>query len=68
MRARIVTKVIGAAAGALIIELADLALDKAGITEEKSRITRAILKAGVAAAGGALLGVLLDAGDEEETQ
>jgi hypothetical protein len=66
MRSRVVTKVISAAAGALIAELTNLALDKIGLSEEKSRVARAILKASVAAASGVLLGAVLSDLDEKE--
>jgi hypothetical protein len=57
--------VISAAAAVLIIELTDLALDKIGLSEERSRVGRAILRASVSAAGGVLIGAAL--GDLDET-
>jgi len=69
MPSRIVSKVISAAAIALIVELADLGLDKAGLTDKKYRIVRKVLKSGIGAASGALIGKVLngagEAGDEE---
>jgi hypothetical protein len=64
MPSRIVTKVISAAAVALIVELADLALDKAGLSDKKYRIVRKVLKTGVGAASGALLGKILNGTEE----
>lgn len=66
MPSRIATKVISAAAIALIVELADLGLDKIGLTGKKYRIVRKVLKSGIGAAGGALLGKVLS-GTEETT-
>ena len=59
MPSRIVTKVISAAAVALIVELTDLALDKTGLSDKKFRIVRKVLKTGVGAASGALIGKIL---------
>jgi hypothetical protein len=66
MPSRIATKVISAAAIALIVELADLGLDKIGLTGKKYRIVRKVLKSGIGAASGALLGKVLS-GTEETT-
>lgn len=66
MRSRIATRMISAAAAVLIVELTDLALDKIGLSEERSRVARAILKASVSAAGGVLLGSVLSDLDEKE--
>ena len=70
MRSRIATKMISAAAAVLTIELTDLALDKIGLSEERSRVARAILRASVSAAGGILIGAALgdlEAKAEKET-
>ena len=40
MRSTIAVKVISAAAGTLALELADLALDKAGVSEQKAPFIR----------------------------
>lgn len=66
MRSRVAAKMISAAAAVLIAQVTDLALDKIGLSEEKSRVARAILKATVSAAGGALLGSVLGDLDEKE--
>lgn len=66
MPSRIATKVISAAAIALIVELADLGLDKIGLTGKKYRLVRKVLKSGIGAASGALLGKVLS-GTEETT-
>jgi len=58
---------ISAAIAVLIVELTDRALDKIGLSEEKSRVVRAILKASVSAAGGVLLGSILGDLDEKES-
>jgi hypothetical protein len=49
------TRVLRAAAVALLVELTDLALDRAGLSAAKYRIPRRVIKAGVGAVGGALL-------------
>ncbi len=66
MRSRVATRMISAAIAVLIVELTDLALDKIGLSEEKSRVARAILKASVSAAGGVLLGSILGDLDEKK--
>jgi len=65
MPSRIATKVISAAAIALIVELADLGLDKIGLTGKKYRIVRKVLKSGVGVVSGALLAKVLS--ETEET-
>jgi purine-nucleoside phosphorylase len=67
MRSRVVTKVISAAAVALIVELTDLALAKTALSEDRFRVARKILKSGVGAASGALLGKILHAAEEVST-
>jgi hypothetical protein len=57
---------ISAAIAVLIVELTDSALDKIGLSDEKSRVARAILKASVSAAGGVLLGSILGDLDEKK--
>jgi hypothetical protein len=64
MASRIVTKVISAAAIALIVELADLGLDKLGLTDKKYRVVRKVLKSGIGAASSALIGKVLNGADE----
>jgi hypothetical protein len=65
MSSRIATKVASAAAVALIVELADLALDKAGLPADRFRLGRKILKSGIGAATAALIGkVLYDDAEE----
>ena len=66
MPSRIATKVISAAAIALIVELADLGLDKIGLTDKKYRIVRKVLKSGVGVISGALIGKVLS-GSKETT-
>jgi hypothetical protein len=66
MPSRIATKVISAAAIALIVELADLGLAKIGLTDKKYRIVRKVLKSGVGVISGALIGKVLS-GSEETT-
>jgi hypothetical protein len=51
--------VISAAVVALAAELADLVLDKAGLSAKKFRLVRKILKASVAAATGAAVAKIL---------
>ena len=65
MPSRLVTKVISAAAVALVVELTDLALDKTGLSADKFRVVRKILKSGVGVASGALFGRILH--ETEET-
>jgi hypothetical protein len=67
MPSRVVTKVISAAAVALIVELTDLVLDKIGISEDRSRLIRAILKSGVAAASDVLLGGIIGEPEGKDT-
>ncbi len=55
MPSRVVTKVISAAAVALVVELTDLALDKSALSADRFRLARKIIKSGVGAAAGALL-------------
>lgn len=57
---RVITKVIKAAAVALIVELTDVALDKAGLPADRLRVARKILKSAVGAAGNSLLDKMLD--------
>ena len=64
MPSRIATKVISAAAIALIVELADLGLDRLCLTDKKYRIVRKVLKSGIGAASGALIGKVLSGSDE----
>ena len=64
MPSRIATKVISAAAIALIVELAGLGLDKIGLTDKKYRIVRKILKSGVGVVSGALIGKVLSGTEE----
>jgi hypothetical protein len=64
---RLVTKVISAAAVALVVELTDLALDKTGLSADKFRVVRKILKSGVGVASGALLGRILHETEETGT-
>jgi hypothetical protein len=68
MPSRIVTKVIGAAAIALIVELADLGLDKIGLTDKKYRIVRKVLKSGIGTASGALIGKVLNGADDASAE
>lgn len=55
MPSRVVTKVISAAAVALVVELTDLALEKSALSADRFRLARKIIKSGVGAAAGALL-------------
>ena len=64
MPSRIAAKVIRAAAIALIVELADLGLDKIGLTDKKYRIVRKVLKSGVGVVSGALIGKVLSGTEE----
>jgi hypothetical protein len=64
MPSRIATKVISAAAIALIVELADLGLDKIGLTGKKYRIVRKVLKSGVGVVSGALIAKVLSGTEE----
>jgi hypothetical protein len=59
MSSRIVSKVVRAAGVALIVELTDLALDRAGLTAGKYRVARKAIKAGAGAAGGMLIAKIL---------
>lgn len=45
MYVRLITKAMAAAAGALVLDLSDLLLDKVGITDDDARATRTIIKA-----------------------
>lgn len=66
MALRIVTRVVRAAAVAVVVELVDPVLDRVGITEERSQLARALLKSSVAVVTGTLLGkVLKDPEDRE---
>jgi purine-nucleoside phosphorylase len=67
MPSRVVTKVISAAAVALVVELTDLALEQTALSEPRFRVVRKILKAGVGAASAALLGKLLRAAEDTGT-
>jgi hypothetical protein len=63
---RIATTVARAAAVALMVEVAEIAIDRAGIPADgKFAILRRILKAGVGAAGGAVIGKILHDQAEE---
>jgi len=64
MRSRVATRVISAAAAVLIVELTDRALDKIGLSEERSQVARAILKASISAAGGVLIGAAIGDADD----
>ena len=68
MRSRLVTRVITAAAVALIVELTDLALDKTALSADKYRIVRKILKSGVGVASGALIGKVLREAEETDAE
>ena len=68
MRSRLVTRVITAAAVALIVELTDLALDKTALSADKYRIVRKILKSGVGVASGALIGKVLHEAEETDAE
>jgi hypothetical protein len=56
--------VLSAAAVALVVELTDLALDKIGLSDNKFRIVRKVLKTGVGAASAALLDKVLRGAEE----
>jgi hypothetical protein len=56
MRSRIVTKVAIAVTVALVAEISDIVLDKVGMSENGSQLTRAMLKSSVATLSGVLLG------------
>ena len=66
MPSRIVTKVVRAAAVAVVVELIDPVLDRVGISEERSRLARALLKSSVAVVSGVLLGKVLKESEERE--
>jgi hypothetical protein len=68
VRSRLVTRVITAAAVALIVELTDLALDKTALSADKYRIVRKILKSGVGVASGALIGKVLREAEETDAE
>jgi hypothetical protein len=59
MGSRIVSRVARAAAVALIVEVTDLALDRAGLTTGKYRVPRKMIKAGTAAVTGMMIAKLL---------
>jgi hypothetical protein len=59
------TRVLRAAAVALLVELTGLALDQAGLSAAKYRLPRRVIKAGVGALGGALLDRTLPASPSE---
>jgi hypothetical protein len=63
MASRIASKVARAAAVALIVELTDLALDRAGLTAGRYRMARKVIKAGAGAAGGMLIAKILGDSD-----
>jgi hypothetical protein len=55
----VASKVIEAIAGVLIMEMVDRGLDSVGLSEEKSRITRAMIKGMTSVASGVLVDSLL---------
>jgi hypothetical protein len=63
MPSRVATKVISAVAVAVIVELTDLVLDKFGLPADRFRIARKILKSGISAASGTLVGKVLREAD-----
>jgi hypothetical protein len=65
MASPIVSKVARAAAVALIVELTDLALDRAGLTAGRYRLARKVVKAAAGAAGGMLIAKVLTDSDGE---
>jgi hypothetical protein len=67
MRSRLANRIIAAIASTIVFELTDLALDKVGISEERSQVPRAILKASIAAASGALIAAALEGFEKEDT-
>jgi hypothetical protein len=60
------TKVVKAAVVAVVVELIDPVLDRVGISEERSRLGRALLKSSVAVVIGVLLGKVLKESEEIE--
>jgi hypothetical protein len=61
---RIVTKLLRAAAVAVVVEMMDPVLDRVGISEERSPLARALLKSSVAVVSGVVLGKVLRESDE----
>jgi hypothetical protein len=64
MRSRIATKVINAAVVALVVELADIALDKYGPPAARNKLVKRMVKSGVAVAAGVVLGKVLSPADD----
>jgi hypothetical protein len=65
MAARAVTKMVSAAAVALVVELTDMALERAGLSGPKHRILRKVLRSAVGSACGAVVSrVLAQAPDD----
>jgi hypothetical protein len=64
---RTVTKVVRAAAVAVVVELIDPVLDKVGISEQRSGLVRALLKSSVAVVSGVLLGKILKESEAGES-
>lgn len=65
MASRMVTRVVRAAGVAVIVELTDRALDRAGLTADKYRIARRLIKACTATVGGVLIAKVLGDFDGE---
>jgi hypothetical protein len=68
VRSRLVTRVLTAAAVALIVELTDLALEKTVLSADKYRVVRKIVKSGVGVASGALIGKVLHEAEETDAE
>jgi hypothetical protein len=65
MAARLVAKVVSAAAVALVVELTDIALERAGLSGRKHRIVRKMLRSAVGSACGAVVGRVLAQRDDD---
>lgn len=59
MRPPILPKVISAAVGTLVVELSGIALDKAGLSEDRTKVSRVIIRAAISAGTTLLLSKLL---------
>lgn len=66
MRSRLAIRVIAAVAGALMFELSDLVLDRMGVSQERHRVARAVLKACTGAASSSLIAATLESSEEKD--
>jgi hypothetical protein len=68
MPSRIVTRVTITLTVTLVAEISGFVLDKVGISEDRSRLTRALMISSISTICGVLLGTALHKPDEKTTE